>query len=335
MKVEERIHGLASWGLKLKEQIGEGEGPFHSAKELAFHHNGWFDKPNIDSALEGVTFMLEESKLEEWAGRYSLESIDPKEVGIIMAGNIPMVGMHDLVSTLLAGHKAVLKLSGDDDVLLPAALELLKEVSPELHGQVSIAHGKLPKTDVILATGSNNTARYFEHSFKDRPHVIRKGRNGVAVLDGTESQDELKELGKDVFQFYGLGCRNVSKVLLPEDMDVQKIFEALFEYGYVNDHKKYNNNYSYNRTIYLMNEDEFLDNGFFMLKKDNAIASPVATLHYQFYKDEDDLLDIVKGHEEEIQCLVGHGNVPFGRAQFPELWDYADGLDVVDFLTTV
>lgn len=335
MTHEERINILAKWGAALGNEIGESGSEFDKAKELAFHHNGWFEKASIDQALEGLSFMLDEAKLKDWASRYELSDVVAKQVGIIMAGNLPLVGMHDLISTLMVGHKAVLKLSGDDNVLMPAALELLKDISPEMFAQVEIAEGKLPKTDAMMTTGSNNTARYFEYYFKDRPLVMRKGRNGLAVLDGTESEDELKELGKDIFHFYGLGCRNISKILLPEDFKVQKIFEAIFSFGGIIDHKKYGNNYNYNRTIYLMNDDDFLDNDFFMLKKDNAIASPVATLHYQTYKTEDELLDIIKGHSEEIQCIVGHGNVPFGRSQFPELWDHADGVDTVAFLSKI
>ncbi len=335
MKLEERITALANWGDALGREVGAEatEGAFGTSKMSAFQHNGWFDEQNIDHALEGIAFMLEQKKLEEWIGRYDLANTTPRSVGIIMAGNLPLVGMHDLITSLVLGHKAILKLSGDDNILLPAALELLKDISPELRAHVEMAEGKLPKTEAVLATGSNNTARYFEYYFKDRPHVVRKGRNGLAVLDGTETESELKELGKDVFMYYGLGCRSISKLLLPADFDLQKIFEALFSYGSVIDHHKYANNYNYNRTIYLMNEDNFLDNGFLMLKEDPAIASPVATLHYQTYKYEDELLDIIKGHEEEIQCIVGHGNVPFGKSQMPELWDYADGLDTVEFLS--
>lgn len=332
MNLEERINILAKWGQALGNEKGESGSEFDKAKELAFHHNGWFLQDSIDQALEGLSFMLEAEKLKEWASRYELSDIQAKRVGIIMAGNLPLVGMHDLVSTLLLGHEAVLKLSSDDNVLMPAALELLKSISSEMYARVVIAEGKLPKTDAMMTTGSNNTARYFEYYFKDRPLVMRKGRNGLAVLDGKENMDELKELGKDIFQFYGLGCRNISKILLPADFEIQKIFEAIFSFGSIIDHKKYANNYNYNRTIYLMNNDEFLDNDFFMLKKDNALASPVATLHYQTYKNEDDLLDIIKGHSEEVQCIVGHGNVPFGSSQFPELWDYADGVDTVEFL---
>ncbi len=333
MKLEERIHALSEWGKAMGREIGERDSVFGHEKERAFHQNGWFDGQSVDQALEGIAFMLNAEKLEEWASKYDLIGIKPKKVGIIMAGNLPLVGMHDLVSSLLVGHTAVIKLSSDDSILMPAALEILRNVSTESFHQVEIVQGKMPQTDALMATGSKNTSRYFEFYFKDRASIIRKGRNGLAVLDGSETEEELTELGKDLFSFYGLGCRNVSKLLVPEDYDLPRIFKAIVDHRNVIDHHKYFNNYGYNRTIYLMNEDDFLDNGFFMLKKDDAIASPVASLHYQTYKSDDELLDIIQEHKEDIQCIVGHGNIPFGRSQFPEPWDYADGVDTVEFLT--
>lgn len=336
MILEERIKNLAAWGEALGNETGAGnDEKFQAAKTLAYQRNGWFDAANLDQALIGLRSMLALEKLNEWVGRYELKVEEPRSVGIVMAGNLPLVGMHDLVCVLVAGHKVVLKLSGDDETLMPAALELLKGISPEMAELVSITNGTLPKTDAVMATGSENTARYFEHYFKDRPHVIRKGRNGLAVLDGSETVEELNALGKDIFQFHGLGCRNISKLLIPADFDKQRIFEALVDYGYVIDHNKYANNYNYNRTIYLMNEDDFFDNGFLLLKPDPAMASPVATLHYETYSSNDQLLDLIKGHDGQIQCLVGHGNVPFGHSQLPELWDYADGVDTLAFLADI
>lgn len=332
-ELEKRVESLARWGEALVGQVGGGASPnFSSAKELAFHKNGWFDARSIDETLQGIAHLLEPTALKEWANTYPQPTAS-KTVGIIMAGNLPLVGMHDLVCVLTFGHKALVKLSSDDDVLLPAGLELMGNISPDLADQVTVVHGSLPKTDAVLATGSNNTSRYFEHYFKDRAALLRKGRNGLAVLDGSETEEELSALGKDIFVFYGLGCRSISKVLLPEDFDVQRLFQAFFPFEKVIENKKYANNYNYNRTIYLMNEDDFLDNGFLMLKEDAALASPVATLHYQRYGNEDELLDLIKGHEGQIQCIVGHGNVPFGKSQLPGLYDYADGLDTMEFLT--
>lgn len=297
-------------------------------------HNPWFTETSIRFALGSLGAMLDEKALHEWASGYSY-SDRPKRVAIIMAGNIPLVGFHDFVCVLLSGNTAVCKLSSDDLRLLPAFVQVLTKWEPAIAERIVLAAGPIKQLDAVLATGSDNSAGYFHEYFGKYPHIFRKNRTSVAVLDGTETPEELRLLGDDLFRFFGLGCRNVSKIFLPESFDGNRVFEAIVGYGEVINHHKYANNYDYNRTVYLMNSIPFLDNNFALFREDEGLFSPLSVFFTQRYKKKEEVADFLTRHADSIQAVVGHGYLPFGTAQQPALDDYADGVDTMAWLATL
>jgi hypothetical protein len=233
---------------------------------------------------------------------------------------------------ILTGHIAFVKLSSDDHLLMPALLKILARFDESIEAQIVYATGLMKDMEAVIATGSNNTSRYFEQYFGHLPHIIRKSRSSIAILTGGESEEELKSLGRDVFAYFGLGCRNVSKVYLPAGFDMDRLFKALYDYNAIINHHKYANNYDYNKAVWLLNNEKLLDNGFLLLKEDASIASPTGSLYYEFYADENVLRKSLESHADEIQCIVSHSDIAFGGSQRPALWDYADGVDSVAFL---
>ncbi len=302
----------------------------------ANHQNGWFTKENVLFSLARWGEVLTEERLRTWLASYDLSQTKNKTVALIMAGNIPMVGFHDFLTTLLTGNRALVKLSSNDTALLPFMASYLSAATPALHDKVSFSEGKLNNFDAVIATGSNNTARYFAYYFGKKPHIIRKNRSSVAVLTGKESSQQLTALGEDIFRYYGLGCRSVSKLFVPKDYDFTPFFKAIYSYSSIIDQHKYANNYDYNKAVYLMSEFNILENGFLMLKEDSGYASPIATLFYEYYDDVEGLHKKLEEDRDQLQCIVAAdlmpGEVPFGRTQYPELSDYADRVDTVEFL---
>lgn len=312
---------------------------FKQQIKLAEEHNGWFTKENILYALEGWTNLLTNTNLNTWLNTYKFTDIQPKKVAIIMAGNIPLVGFHDFLSVLVCGHKVVVKQSSNDKHLLPYLAKYLEYVEPGFKGKISFTDEKLENFDAVIATGSNNTARYFEYYFKNKPGIIRKNRNSVAVLQGNESGEDLKKLSEDIFRYYGLGCRNVSKLFVPKGYDFNAFFKAIYHWHPIIDKLKYANNYDYNKAVYLMSEFDILENGFLMIKEDESLASPIATVFYEYYESLDDLKETLNNKKDQIQCIVSNGftetEIAFGKTQKPELWDYADNVDSVEFLLSI
>jgi hypothetical protein len=253
-----------------------------------------------------------------------------------MAGNIPLVGFHDLISVLLTGNSALVKCASGDTLLLKYVAGRLVELEPGLGARIAFTTGKLGDFDAVIATGSTNTSRYFEYYFSKRPHIIRKNRHGVAVLTGEETGPELDGLAEDIFRYFGMGCRSVSKLYIPESYDFDPFFKACYRFKDLIDHQKYGNNYDYNKAVYLMSGSAMLDNGFLLLKEDAGIGSPIGTLFYETYTHRDRLLHKLRDEAEALQCVVGGswipGAIPFGTAQKPGLGTYADGVDTVDFL---
>ena len=299
--------------------------------------NPWFTKENIDFCLLYWANVLTKENLSHWTSKYQFGS-KAKNIGIIMAGNIPLIGFHDLLCVIFSGNSAKIKLSSKDCVLLPFLMEELMELEPELKKHILFVE-KLENFDAIIATGSDNTARYFEYYFKQKPSIIRKNRTSVAVLTGNESKQELIALSHDIFRYFGLGCRNVTKLFVPKEFDLQKIFEVFFAFNHLQYHHNYFNNYTYHRAIYLMNQDEFMENGFFMLKKDKSFFSPISCLFYEEYDSLKTLETHLVENQEQIQVVVAKkdvfsafSTVDFGQTQQPKLDDYADGVDVMRFL---
>jgi hypothetical protein len=296
-----------------------------------FYLNGWFTEKNVRSSLLAWSELLEKDKLENWSNKYTFNE-NPKKIGIIMAGNIPLVGFHDFLCVILSGNKAIVKLSSDDNTLLPAIIKLLGIFDEEILNKIEISQNKIGKIEAIIATGSNNSMHYFTQYFGKYPHLFRKNRTSIAIIKGNESKEELALLGADIFTYFGLGCRNVSQIFIPIDFNINLIFEALISYSEVVNHHKYANNYDYNKAIHLMNREEILDNGFVLFKASNELFSPLAMLFYHRYEDFNEVEDFISKNEENIQAVVGKDYIPFGKAQQPGLEDYADGIDTMKWL---
>lgn len=305
----------------------------------AVHHNGWFTRENVIFALQQWHKALQENQLNQWLSAYKIEAIKPKTIGIVMAGNIPMVGFHDFLSVLMAGHKALVRQSASDKLLLPVIAEFLIHLDESYADLIEFTDKKLENFDAVIATGSDNTARYFEYYFSKVPNIIRKNRNSVAVLSGEETEKELKPLGEDIFRYYGLGCRNVSKLYVPKDYDFDTFFKAIYPWNPILNKAKYANNYDYNKAVYLMSEYKLLENGFLILKQDKSFGSPIATLFYEFYENESELQEQLQAQAGKLQCVVKknpeENEVAFGKTQHPDLWDYADGVDTMKFLLNI
>ena len=312
---------------------------FSNAINQAQHKNGWFLPEQVVFSITQWAKALQKNTLSEWVDNYDFKDAAPKTIGIVMAGNIPMVGFHDLLSILITGHKALIKLSSNDANLTTLLCEYLTKVAPDFKDFIRFTQGKLEGFDAVIATGSNNTARYFEHYFKGKPHIIRKNRNSVAVLTGEETNEQLESLGEDVFRYYGLGCRSVSKLFVPKGYNFDAFYNAMFAYQEVLKHEKFVNNYDYNKAVYLMSNFKLLDNGFLMLKEDPSYSSPISTLFFETYDNYEDLKALFEVKDEQLQCIVNFPsnakNVNFGQTQHPDLQDYADGVDTVDFLLKI
>jgi hypothetical protein len=356
MDLSDRIAGFARLGEFLKEALHEAPEIFpgpESPPEVFFKNralsevsvkareaNPWFVHAFNHCSLAEIGHLLERRNLEKWTSRYPFPGLHPENtavVGTILAGNIPLVGFHDFLSILISGHRFKGKLSGKDEKLLPFLAGKLIEFEPRFGECIRFEDSKLGGIDAIIATGSDNSSRYFEHYFGKYPHIFRKNRNGIAVLTGRESQEELDRLSEDVFLFFGLGCRNVSKLYVPEGYSFDPFYRAVETCRTVIDHHKYANNYQYHRSVYLMNRIEHLDNGFLLLRPDPALSSPVGTLHYTCYSRPEDLIHELQNLNDSIQCIASHdltgiSSVAFGATQHPELWDYADGVDTLKFL---
>jgi hypothetical protein len=302
----------------------------------ARNRNAWFDLPNVRTAIAGIAHQLEEPRLSQWAARYRAEPEQPRQVGVVMAGNIPLVGFHDMLCVLLSGHTLLAKPSKDDTVLMLWIAKELTDIEPAFVERIKFVE-RLNAADAFIATGSDNTARYFEFYFKNRPHLIRRNRTSLGILTGKETAEELAALGPDIFQYYGLGCRNVSKLYVPEGYDFVPLLDALQPWHKVLDHHKYQNNYDYNKSILLVNAVPHFDNGFLLLTERTALVSPISVVHYSYYQQEIDLLDQLTDVAAQTQCLVSAGgrypgSFAFGQAQYPGVADYADGIDTMEFL---
>ena len=319
-------------GYELGVTREEYEG-LQSLVKRQFHLNGWFTEGAVLHVFKGWGEQLTSENLANFTRNYMFAD-SPKKVGVIMAGNIPLVGFHDFLCVLLSGNSIVIKLSSDDKTLLPALIALIKNFLPELGERITISEAKLGAVDAIIATGSGNSMRYFESYFGHLPHVFRKNRTSVAVLNGEETKEELEALGADIFTHFGLGCRNVSHLLVPKDFSLNRFFEAIINQADVVNLHKYANNYDYNKAIYLMNLEQILDNGFVLLKESEELFSPLAMLFYHRYEAFSEVERYLEDNKEDIQAIVGRKYLPFGVAQCPELSDFADGVDTMQWLNS-
>ncbi len=351
-KIRKRIDAFVKLGNFLSQFSREGiqkndtvefndiffDGFKHQLK-LAEENNSWFTKENLLFACESWTKALTLSNIEKWTKDESLITDSNKVVAVVMAGNIPLVGFHDFLSVLISGHAVLAKLSTNDKHLLPFIAKYLEFCNDEFKGKITFTSEKLENFDAVIATGSNNTARYFEFYFKDKPNIIRKNRNSVAIITGNENEEDYEKLSEDVFRYFGLGCRSVSKIFIPKDYDFDQFFKGMYNKQNIINNAKYANNYDYNKAVYLMSEFDILENGFLMIKEDESYASPIASIFYEYYDNSDDLK--IKLHEDrdKIQCVVAKDfleqEIAFGQTQHPNLWDYADGVNTLNFLSNL
>lgn len=332
-----RVQAFITLGKQLAELSGEEkEGLFRRVE----NQNNWFTKKSCDQAISGLIHMLESSRMEEWVSSYDFSQVkESKDVGVLMAGNIPAVGFHDLMSVLLAGHGISAKLSSADSVLMNWLIEKLIQIEPGFEGFIQVSE-MLKGKDAYIATGSDNSSRYFEYYFGKYPSLIRQNRTSVGIVRGDESEEEIKALGEDVFTYFGLGCRNVSKVFLSDEKFSEVLLKNWESFSAIADHHKYHNNYEYNKSIFLVNGEPHLDNGFLIMKKEEALVSPISVLYYEVFKDLDDLENKLSSHQNKIQCIVAKKEswpnaVEFGKAQMPGPKDYADGVDTMEFLLSI
>lgn len=350
MNLSQRIGSFVSLGNFLKDYLDgisrmgdESVGILRDAVIRAGTLNQWFTRKSVEQSLQAWAGNLEKEKLEEWLNPYAAELKEPhaaRNVAVIMAGNIPLVGFHDFLTVLVSGNRFTGRLSSDDTELLPALADILVRINPEWEAFITFTKEKLTSFDAVIATGSNNSAHYFNYYFSKFPHIIRMNRNGIAILNGDESEGELSGLADDILLYYGLGCRNVSKLYLPAGYDVSGLFRAFQRYSDYASHHKWMNNHDYYRSVYILNQIPALDNGFVLMTENPGIASPPAVIYYEYYSNRDELLNQLIQSKEEMQVAVSNKILPFsfslpGFAQFPGLSDYADGVDTMEFLLSL
>jgi len=353
MNIKTRIKAFSACSKFILDYVAEVKNPetdsgnisqlfhdLHEAVIISNSNNQWFTKDNILFALQNVATSISEKKIKYFLSFYEpLITSIPKlvNVGVVMAGNVPMVGFHDLFCVLMSGNRFVGKLSSDDQYLLPAITRILIKIEPAFEKMITFCEDKLTDFDAVIATGSTNTSRYFEYYFARYPHIIRKNRNGVGVITGNETLEEIKALADDIFIYFGLGCRNVSKIFIPEGYDPIELFSGFNDWQHITNHHKYRNNYDYYKSVYMINQIPVKDNGFVMLKEDIDISSPISVVYYEYYKDPIILNDHLNSLADQIQCIVSgdksiENSIPFGSAQSPALSDFADGVDTMEFL---
>ena len=329
--------------IKALTQLGEWFGSqeqseFEALCQMAANQNNWFTRESIENSFKAWGEALQPEKLKTWLRDYNFKS-HGKKVGLVLAGNIPLVGLHDVLSVIVSGNIACIKYSSQDTLLMKTVLNALIALEPGVKMLIQEVD-RLNDVDAVIATGSDNSARYFKHYFSKYPHIIRQNRVSVAIINGEEKTEDFEALGEDIFTYFGLGCRNVSKVYVPRDFDLPKLIGSMEKFSTTLDHHKYQNNYDYNKSIYLVNKEPHLDSGYFLMRESQELVSPISVLFYETYESEAEISLKLSSQLDKIQCMVSkdgwyEGSLPFGTAQCPELWDYADGVDTLEFLSSL
>ncbi len=342
MNIDKRINAFAALGSRIISETSQiSNSDLSIAVENAHIHNPWFTPNNVRNALNAMALQwLNNETLGKWITSYPMDDLNPatpKRVGVIMAGNIPLVGFHDLLCVLMSGNRFIGKFSSKDGNLMQTIAKMLVEIEPEFASYIEITESQLKGFDAVIATGSDNTSRYFDYYFKNYPSIIRKHRNSIAIITGDETASDFEQLSNDIFTYFGLGCRNVSKLLVPQGYNFSHMLDNFTQWGNLINHNKYANNYEYNRAIYTMNQVMHLDTGYLIVTPSEAIESPVGVLFYQEYSTINDAVEYINQNEERVQCIVGNANthpkaIPFGTTQSPRINDYADGVDTIEFL---
>lgn len=343
MTVNDRINTFCNLGDRILQFLnGEENEVLQDSINRSCMHNSWFTKDFITFSLKSVSENLQKDILDKWISQYSLNAdyAQFKRIAVIIAGNIPLVGFHDFLCVLITGNKFIGKLSSKDRFLLPALAEILVESDPHFKNFIEFTEDRLPEFDAVIATGSDNTSRYFEYYFGKYPHIIRKNRKSIAILSGNETLEELERLADDIFLYFGLGCRNVSKIFLPENYDFSLMIRAFQKYEFIIQNNKYYNNREYYKTILILDKKPFFDEGFFLLKEDTGLSSPVSVIYFEKYESVSALRKIIDLKKESLQCIISNDSrfdntIGFGTAQMPSISDYADGVDVIEFLNKI
>ncbi len=340
MILEQRIKAFVILG-KLFEDIAinpHNHDDFYEIADKAKFQNPWFTKSTVASAVLELSKMLEENSLKEWTLQYNIQKKAAKRIAVVMAGNIPLVGFHDALCVLITGNFLIAKLSSKDSILMEYVLEKLAEIEPAFSKMYEVTKDKLKNFDAIISTGSDNSARYFEYYFGKYPHIIRKNRNSVAVILDSDTPTEYQKIGEDIFSYFGLGCRNVSKIYVPQNFNMVAFLDSLTHFESLTEHHKYMNNYEYNRSIFLMSQIQHLDTGYALFKEENSYNSPIAVVNYSTYNSLKDVELELQQNAENLQCVVCSENtlnfptVLPGESQQPKVSDYADNIDTIKFL---
>ena len=344
---KERIKAFSELGTLFKENIDEKENKNFPKWDLILEdtlfesksYNSWFTIENLKLSLKNWSNSLQENIISDWLSKYNIEDKSSKKIAIIMAGNIPAVGFHDLLCSLLLNFDCIVKLSSEDKLLIPFIVKFLESRNEKLKNKVTFESEKLKDFDGVIATGNNNSHRYFDYYFSKYPNLLRKTRHSIAVLDGKESDNDLSDLSNDIFNYFGLGCRSVSKVFIPYGYDLDLLFNAFFRHKEVVNHNKYVNNFDYNKAVYLMSKEKFIENGFIILKEESKLGSPIGCLFYEFYNDKKEITKLINNNSDSIQCVVSNinfnTNIKFGQTQCPNISDYADNNDTIKFLLKI
>ena len=344
---KERLIAFSELGTLFKENVDKKENKKFPEwdtvleKTLIESHsyNSWFTIDNLKLSLKNWSNSLQENIISDWLSKYNIEDKSSKKIAIIMAGNIPAVGFHDLLCSLLLNFDCIVKLSSEDKLLIPFIVKFLESRNEKLKNKVTFESEKLKDFDGVIATGNNNSHRYFDYYFSKYPNLLRKTRHSIAVLDGKESDNDLSDLSNDIFNYFGLGCRSVSKVFIPYGYDLDLLFNAFFRHKEVVNHNKYVNNFDYNKAVYLMSKEKFIENGFIILKEESKLGSPIGCLFYEFYNDKKEITKLINNNSDSIQCVVSNIsfniNIKFGQTQCPNISDYADNNDTIKFLLKI
>jgi hypothetical protein len=339
MTIEDRKKAFVALGDMIRHELAENKEELDTIIIKAKVHNPWFDPRFTRIAFQSIADWLTVDRLNAWVNNYDKSYFQESEVkvGVIMAGNIPMVGFHDFLSVLISGKVFKGKLSSQDEFLLPFLADKLISIEPAFEAKIEFVPHLLKDFDAVIATGSNNSARYFDYYFGKYPHIIRKNRNSVAVITGNETKEELENLADDVYQYFGLGCRSVSKVFVPTGYSIPHLLDHFQHYVFLHEHTKYFNNYEYNKSIFLLNKIPHFDNGFHLLTQNDKYASPVSVLYYEEYDDLEVLERRLMVENEQLQCIIGGDELnilheKFGNSQYPTLSEYADNVDIISFL---
>ena len=344
---KERIKAFSELGTLFKENIDKKENKKFPKWDLLLEetiiksksYNSWFTIDNLKLSLKNWSDSLQENNISDWLLKYKIEDKSSKRIAIIMAGNIPAVGFHDLLCSLLLNFDCLVKLSSDDKFIIPFIVKFLESRNKKLNNKVVFESEKLKNFDGVIATGNNNSHRYFDYYFSKYPNLLRKTRHSIAVLDGNESDEDLSNLSNDIFNYFGLGCRSVSKVFLPRSYDLDFLFNAFFKHKEIINHNKYVNNFDYNKAVYLMSKEKFIENGFLILKEETKLGSPIGCLFYEFYDDKKDIIKLIQNNSDSIQCVASNmdlkTNIQFGQTQCPTIGDYADNNDTIKFLLKI